>query len=196
LLLARGRDLFLITQAEAVDDHSAIRDDLIRVSYASYIVELLDRFTYEEGENLSIYRLLSETLDRLNTESDPAFATRYYEVRLLDLVGFRPQLQECVHCNAPIQPQDQFFSAEQGGVVCPKCGTGIAGIRPISLSALKILRHFQRSSYAEARRARLTPGVDGELENLMGYYLPYLLERNLNTPEFLRKVKRDLGAVS
>jgi hypothetical protein len=38
--------------------------------------------------------------------------------------------------------------------------------------------------------------VDGELENLMGYYLPYLLERNLNTPEFLRKVKRDLGAVS
>jgi DNA repair protein RecO (recombination protein O) len=151
------------------------------VGYASYIIELLDRFTYEEGENIGLYRLLSETLSRINNETDPAFSVRYYELRLLDLVGFRPQLVHCVNCGEEIQAEDQFFSFEKGGVICPKCGPKEAGVRPVSMPALKILRHFQRSSYSEAQR---------ELENLMGNYLTYLLERGLNTPSFLRRVRR------
>lgn len=190
LLLAWGREMYIVTQAEAVDTYLALREDLVRVGYASYVVELLDRFTYEEGENRALYRLLTETLERLNTEPDPAFSVRYYELRLLDLAGFRPQLFHCVRCQAEIKPEDQYFSAEHGGVLCPRCGLGMHGVRPVSMPALKILRHFQRSSYAEARRAHLSANVDRELENLMSYYLTYLLERNLNSPAFLRQVRK------
>jgi DNA repair protein RecO (recombination protein O) len=190
LLLAYGRDLPIVTQAEAKDVYLTLREDLVRVGYASYIIELLDRFTYEEGENISLYRLLSETLSRINKEEDPAFAVRYYEVRLLDLVGFRPQLLTCVNCGEEIRAEDQFFSFEKGGVICPKCGLKEAGVRPVSMPALKILRHFQRSNYVEAQRARLSTAIDGELENLMGSYLSYLLERGLNTPAFLKRVRR------
>jgi DNA repair protein RecO (recombination protein O) len=193
LLLAHGRDLLIITQAEAIDAYLKLREDLIRVGYASYIIELLDRFTYEEGENINLYRLLTETLSRLNTEAQPAFAVRYYELRLLDLVGFRPQLLHCVNCGEEIKAEDQYFSFEKGGVICPKCGVNEPGVRPVSMPALKILRHFQRSRYLEAQRARLSPIVDLELENLMGYYLTYLLERGLNTPAFLRNVRRISG---
>ena len=191
LLLARGRDTLIVTQAEAVDAYLALRDDLIKLGYAAYVIELLDRFTYEEGENRSLYRLLIETLERLNGEVDPAFSCRYYEVRLLDLVGFRPQLFRCTVCGAEIQPEDQYFSAERGGVVCPKCIEKTPGARQVSMSALRILRHLQRSSYSEARRARLTLTVDRELENLMSYYLTYFLERGLNSPAFLRRVRHD-----
>lgn len=190
LLLARGRDLPIVTQAEAKEAYLALREDLVRVGYAAYIVELLDRFTYEEGENISLYRLLNDTLFRINSEKESAFAVRYYEVRLLDLVGFRPQLVQCVNCGAEIKPQDQFFSFEKGGVICPTCGNKEPGVRPVSLPALRILRHFQRSNYAEAQRARLSSEVDRELEGLMGNYVTYLLERGLNTPEFLKRVKK------
>jgi DNA repair protein RecO (recombination protein O) len=190
LLLAQGRDLPIVTQAEAKEAYQALREDLVRVGYAAYIIELLDRFTYEEGENVSLYRLLSETLARINREKDPAFAVRYYEVRLLDLVGFRPQLLNCVICGGEIKAEDQFFSFEKGGVICPNCSGREAGARPISLPALRILRHFQRSNYAEAQRVSLSSAVDRELEALMGNYLTYLLERGLNTPEFLRQVRR------
>ena len=193
LLLAHGRDLLIITQAEAIDAYLKLREDLLRVGYASYIIELLDRFTYEEGENINLYRLLTETLSRLNTEAQPAFAVRYYELRLLDLVGFRPQLLHCVNCGEEIQAEDQYFSFEKGGVICPKCGVNEPGVRPVSMPALKILRHFQRSRYIEAQRARLSSSVDLELENLMGDYLTYLLERGLNTPAFLRNVRRISG---
>ena len=190
LLLARGRDLPIVTQAEAKDVYLELREDLVRVGYASYVVELLDRFTYEEGENIGLYRLLSETLTRLNGEPQPAFAVRYYEIRLLDLVGFRPQLFQCVNCGEEIQAVDQYFSFEKGGVFCLRCGEKEPGARPISMLALRILRHFQRSRYGEAQRVGLSPMVDQELETLMGNYLTYLLERGLNTPAFLRRVKR------
>jgi hypothetical protein len=57
--------------------------------------------------------------------------------------------------------------------------------------ALKNLRHFQRSSYADAKRAPLTPSLNGEMELIAQYYLTYLLERGLNTPAFLRRVRAD-----
>lgn len=187
--LARGRDMYILTQAETVDAYLAIREDLVQVGYASYVVELLDRFTYEEGENRSLYNLLADTLSRLDTGSDPLLAVRYYEFRLLDLLGYRPQLFQCANCETEIRPENQYFSAAQGGVICPSCGTTMPGARPISLNALKYLRHFQRSSYSEAARAHPEPDIYREMETLMQSYLTYLLERGLNTPSFLSLVR-------
>lgn len=192
LQLARGREMQIVTQAEAINPNLELREDLVRMGYAAYVVELLDRFTYEEGQDALLYRLLAETLDRLNEESNPAFAVRYYEVRLLERLGFRPQLLQCSRCEEKIMPEDQYFSAALGGVLCPKCGAGYPGARPITQPALKALRHFQRSSYSEAQRLRLSGSVDHELENLMNHYLTYLLERGLNTPAFLRQVRREV----
>jgi len=53
---------------------------------------------------------------------------------------------------------------------------------------LKYLRHFQRSSYADATRARPDLDVQKETESLMQGYFTYLLERELNTPGFLKKI--------
>lgn len=188
LQLARGRDMFIVTQAEAINAYLHLRDDLVRVGYASYVVELLDRFTFDDDENPSLFHLLAETLKRLDQESSLFLAVRYYEIRLLDLLGYRPHLFHCANCENEIKAEAQYFSALQGGVLCPKCGPGAPEARPISMQALKYLRHFQRSSYAQASRARFSPDVNREMEQIMQYYLTYLLERGLNTPAFLRHI--------
>lgn len=190
LLLARGRDLWIVTQAETIEAYPAIRADLERTGYAAYVVELLDRFGYEEGENQALYRLLVSTLERIAGEEDIFPAVRYYEIRVLDLLGFRPELLNCLNCGAEIKAENQYFSGSLGGVLCPKCGPKDPTARPISMLALKFLRHYQRSSYPEARRARITPATRREMESLMQYYLTYQLERKLNTPDFLRSVRQ------
>jgi DNA repair protein RecO (recombination protein O) len=189
LQLARGRDLLIVTQAETVEAYQPLRESLLLTGYASYVIELVDRFTYEEGENYTLYVLLADTLARLASGDSPWLVVRYYEVRLLDILGFRPELYHCVNCQEEIQPQDQFYSTLAGGVLCPRCGVGRAGARPVTMQALKYFRHFQRSSYREAGRVRPTPAVQDELEALLQYNLTYLLERNLNTPSFLREVR-------
>jgi DNA repair protein RecO (recombination protein O) len=190
LMLARGRDLPIVTQAEMDDAYQPLREDLLRATYASYAVELLDRFTYEEGENRGLYHLLNVTLSRLCGPASLDLVVRYYEFRLLDFVGFRPQLFNCVVCGSQILPQDQFFSAALGGAVCPGCASSTESARPLSLNALKYMRHFQRSQFEDLQGVELSTELNREIENMMQHYLTYLLERGLNTPAFLRRVRK------
>jgi DNA repair protein RecO (recombination protein O) len=191
LQLARGRDLLIVTQADTLDAFLPIRENLVKTSQASYIVELLDRFTYEDdSENYNIFRLLTEALTRLEKEADPWLAIRYYEVQLLDLLGYRPHLFECANCGREIKAEDQFFSAALGGVLCPACGGGLPGVWSVSVEALKYLRHFQRSDYAAAQRARPALEIQNEVEALLQRYVTYLLERALNSPDFLKQIKQ------
>ena len=205
LQLAKGRDLFIVTQAETIDAYPALRADLTLTGYAAYVIELLDRFVPDEEAAVpSLFRLLTETLSRLaadtstslreapprgSASSIPWLTVRSYEMRLLDLLGFRPQLFECANCKNEIQAQDQFFSAALGGAICPRCGQGLPGLWPISQEALKYLRHFQRSEYRTAMRARPDDATQKEIETLMQAYFQYLLERELNTPGFIKRVK-------
>lgn len=188
--LAKGRDLLIVTQAETINAFLPLHDDLMKTGYAAYVVELLLRFSYEEeSPNPSVFRLLVETLDRIEKEAEAWLAVRYYEMRFLDAVGFRPQLFECANCGREILAEDQFFSFTAGGVICPRCGDGIPNIMRISLEALKYLRHFQRSSYRDASRAKPSFEAQKEAEVLMQGYFTHLLERELNSPGFIKRVR-------
>ena len=192
LLMAAGRDFWIVTQAETIDAYLPVREDLVRTAYAAYIIELIDRFTYEEGENRPLFQLLVDSLQRISMLPDPFPAVRYYEIRLLDLLGFRPELINCARCGTQIKAEDQFFDSELGGVLCPRCGANVPTARRVSMQALKYLRHFQRSTFREASRATLSPAVKYEVESLLNSYLTHLLERRLNSPSFLHEVRRDL----
>jgi DNA repair protein RecO (recombination protein O) len=192
LQLARGRDLFIVNQADTVEAYQPLRENLELTGYASYVSELLDRFIYEEEAAIPLlFQLLSDTLKRLADQADAWLVVRYYEMRMLDFLGFRPQLFTCANCGREIQPEDQFFSFKSGGVICPRCGQGLPNLSSLSLDTLKYLRHFQRSSYPDAARAKPTPAVRTEAETLMQDYFTYLLERELNSPGFLKRVKQN-----
>lgn len=191
LQLAKGRDLFIITQAETYSAYGTFREELNRFGYASYVVELIDRFTTDEESNPKLFQLLVDTLSYLNSEVVYWTAVRYFELHLLDLVGYRPHLINCLACQKPIEPENQFFSALHGGVLCPMCGRDEKEARPVSLSTLRALRHFQRSTYMEAKRLVLTREVNQECEALLQYYLTFLLERSLNSLAFLRQISEN-----
>ena len=189
LLMAAGRDLWIVTQADTISAYLELRDDLVLTGYAAYVIELVDRFTFEDEANPSIFNLSIQTLKRLNDGRDAFIAIRYFEMRLLDQLGYRPELVQCVNCRAEIQAENQYFSALQGGVICPKCVFSVTAPRAIGVDVLRYLRHFQRSSYREALRARIPAAMQIEIESFMQGYLTYLLERRLNSPDFLRDVR-------
>ncbi|MFB3093656.1 MAG: DNA repair protein RecO, partial [Dehalococcoidia bacterium] len=88
--LARGRTMEVIAGCDTLESFQHLRDDLDRLSRALYAAELADRFLPERVESVAIYRLLLETLRRLQSDADQDIVLRYYEMRLLDLSGFRP----------------------------------------------------------------------------------------------------------
>jgi len=190
LLLARGRELDIITQAEAIETYPGVQDNLIHLGQAAYVIEMLDRFTVEREVNRALYHLLVHTLERLVDCGEPSSVIRYYELHLLDQIGYRPELFRCLGCDAEVRPQNQFFSPAEGGVLCPACGPRQKNARRISLAALKVMRHYQRNTFAVATSVRIRAQVYSEIEQVMEEYLSYYLERKLNTPAFLRRVRR------
>lgn len=192
LQIARGRNLDIITQAEAIEAYAALRQDLDLFSRAAYVIELVDRFAVEEP-NRQLYRLLVNTLERLASAEPPAIALRFFELQLLEFAGYRPELFNCLNCSAEVKPEDQYFSAERGGAICANCGVVDRHTQRMHLPALKVLRHYQRNTYQVAAATCVRPEVHHEIEELMEDYLSYLLERKLFTPGFMRRVRSMRG---
>jgi DNA repair protein RecO (recombination protein O) len=190
LQLAKGRNLDIVTQAETEELYMGLREDLTRFAFGAYVVEVLDRFTYEEGQNIGLFRLLKNTLSRLEEASNPETVIHYYELRLLDLLGFRPQLFECVSCGEKILNRDQFFSPLLGGVLCPKCGVGRTEAWEVNKDVLRYFRHFQRSKWQTVQSVTIPASIEQGFASLIENHFTYLLEKKLNTPSFLREIQK------
>ena len=190
-LLASGRAFFVATQAEMVEAYEALRHDLVRTTYAAYAVELLDQFTADEDKNITLYDLLANGLDRFANEENLLLAARYYELRLLSAAGFQPQLFRCVESGELIEQEDQFFSADLGGLLKPDQIHADRRAKPVSGGAVKVLRYLQTRSWDVVRPLQLRRSLHSELESILHYYLTYLLERRLRSADFLNRLRRE-----
>jgi DNA repair protein RecO (recombination protein O) len=192
VVLARGKTFWIITQADAIFNNLAIRESLSKTAQAAYLMELADRFWIEGEPDRFVFRLLLDTLKRINDHSDAFNALRFFEMRILDQAGFRPDLINCVSCGSEITAQDQFFSGTQGGALCPTCGVLHNHVRKVSMNTLRFMRHIQRSAYSELEHISIPPKVQAEMSALMTNYISSILERKLNAPDFLKQVNREM----
>ena len=189
LLLAHTRTLDIVTQAQTVESYLTIRQDLGRTSIALYAVELLDRLSEDHYESYAAYQLLLTFLQWLSAVQQPDLPIRYFEMQLLELSGYRPELYMCLQCKSPLQPQLNAFSPAAGGGLCPQCASDNPEARPISVNALKVLRLLQGNDHAQIRRLRLDSPLARELEQLMRHYMPHITERELRSAAFIDAVR-------
>jgi DNA repair protein RecO (recombination protein O) len=183
--LARGRNLDTVTGSQTIDGFLPLKSDLELTSYALYIVELTEQFTADHDENQPLFELLLKTMHCLCQETNRELTLRYFELRLLDLTGYRPQLEQCASCHRPLRPETNFFSPRAGGVLCPGCQQSQPPAYPLSVDALKVLRWLQVSDDSAAGRLRITRLLSRELEAVMRAYLRYLLEREVKSTAWL-----------
>ncbi len=192
LLINAGREFGIVSQAEMTDAYQPLREDLTRGAYAAFAAELLDRFVEQgEEEPRALFTLLDETLGRIAHEADPRLAVIYYDMHLLDLVGFRPEVQECVIGHEPVEPQDQVFSYVDGGVICPQhAPVRSHDVTPLALATLKLLRHVQRNPYPRIRGLALSAGLADDADRVLLGYITVLLERRLQSVDFIRRLRQ------
>ncbi len=189
-LIAQGRNLDIVTQVQTIETFQPLRDDLPRLSHALYAAELVDRFTEERSENFALYRLLLDTLRRLAERDDLGLVLRFFEMSLLSLLGYRPELVQCVICARRLEPETNAWAPGAGGAVCPSCQPEGTAIRPLSLNALKVLRLLQSGSFAEATRVRVAPDLGAELERHLRDAIHFALDRDVRSAAFMESVRR------
>ncbi|HLF27068.1 MAG TPA: DNA repair protein RecO [Anaerolineae bacterium] len=195
-LVARGRGEFdIISQAETIEPFRALREDLLRSTYAHYAAELLDRFAEEGTPQPELFDLLADALGWLAHSPNLALTARYFELRLLTLTGFQPQVFHCVAGGEPldeVQSDEMYgWSPGEGGALCPRHALGRTDIGRLSLGALKVLRHAMRNDYHAFSALQVRESVAAEIERALQRYLTYVLERKVKSIEFINLLRRE-----
>src|SRR5579884_724167 len=189
LMLARGRNFEIVTQAETVEPFLRLREDLWRASLGYQLAELVDRMTEEGHEDRPLFEALVEALGRIDADPDPDVAVQLFQAALLDRLGYRPQLHTCLGCGKELARVDSYYSAPAGGVLCPLCGPRDAAARPISANAFALLRLLQNGDYATLRRVRRDEALRHEVDDALRDQVRYVLERDLKSTAFLSRIR-------
>ncbi len=192
--LARGRTWDIVTQAETAAYFPYLRQSLRRLSHAYYMAELLENFGEERNGDYRLYSLAIRTLGRLNQDDNLLRVSRFFEMRLLQLAGFQPQLYLCRSCQAPISEDEvNYWSIEAGGVLCTQCGSHAHNVTPLSPSQLKLLRYLERHPYEACQKLEVSNTLWRSLEPLLQRYIVTILEHKLRSVSFMKDLRQQMS---
>jgi DNA repair protein RecO (recombination protein O) len=168
------RELQLITQCELVRRHPAILEDLDRMAIGMAAVEILHLSTEHDEPHPEVFNLTLELLIALqNATRGLKNALYVYEIKLLELLGFKPSIRQCVSCKTDLLAQSAVNAQYRlwvtgSGILCGRCGSsGGAGVG-ISVAGCEAMVGFQEGASIEESLGRmLTQKVEEEIEEAL-----------------------------
>ena len=184
-----NRTLHKVNEFAVIRSHHPLREDLDRIAFGSAAVEAVSSGVEEEEAHPDLYRLLADGLDLLEEAARPALVMQGFLLHLLRLLGYRPELAECVHCHRVLAGGTEVrISPGQGGVLCPNCWLGYVDALSVSSEALGFLRGAGGSSLRVMDRITLPPLVLQEVSEIMQAFLQHVLGRRLRSADFLSRL--------
>jgi DNA repair protein RecO (recombination protein O) len=188
-MLARGRDLDVVTSAELLERPVQLEGNLSRLAHASHMAELTGKLAQEGQVFPAVYELLRESLQSLRSEGDDLCTVRWFEIAVLAAVGYRLDLWTCASCQRELTQETNFLGLRVGGLLCPECRQSERQSVPVSIQAQKYLRLLSRHGKVEASRVAIDQKLAMELERLLAAYIGTVTERELTSLKVLREIR-------
>jgi DNA repair protein RecO (recombination protein O) len=187
-LLFANKGLDNISQCEIIGSFRELREDLLKAAAGAYVLELLDVFTEEGEPKGDLFPFLLAVLENLAQGEDLELTLRAAEVGFLARLGYRPELEKCVNCGAPLG-EGVCFSVHQGGALCADCGRGVSDLLKVSAGALATLNYLLKMPFSRAVKLRVSPAMRAELKDTTVGLIRSQLGHDLKSAAFLALVK-------
>jgi len=189
--LARGRgELDVLVQAEPVSG-PARGADARRAACAAVCAELAERVLESNHADAEIYALVVDALATCGDERrDPRVALLWFERRMIDRLGYAPQLHRCAGCERMLPEATAWFSAAAGGLLCEHCARRDLDAIECTVRAIKVLRTAATGDAGLYGRLRLDGETLNILERVVEAELAYHLDRRLRSFDVLRALER------
>ena len=187
--LARGKNLDTVIGSQTINGYLPLKSDLGLTSYALYIIELVNQFTADHVEDKSLFDLLVETMNRLCQSDNKELLLRHFELHLLNEVGYRPRLEQCVSCQSSLKNSNGYFCPGAGGALCPRCSHSQSFRYRVSINGLEVFRLLQGDNQNIINNLNISNNLSIELEGIMKRYIKYLLDRDIKSAAWLDSLK-------
>ncbi|MFH0905669.1 MAG: DNA repair protein RecO [bacterium] len=178
LMLAEGRNLDIVTAASTIERFVGNDTPLERIGLMYYLCELADKLIEETQEVPGSFELLREMLHYIkNHDTNSGVVKSYFEMKMLLMLGYSPELYKCATDDSPLAPGDDLsFSARLGGILQGAKRAQDDFARSISENTLKFLRILQRYPLEEATKITASLDVLQQVSAVMSDSMEYVLE--------------------
>lgn len=182
-LVQKGTGLGSVQQGEIITSLRSIGEDIFLTAYASYIVELTDKCTEEKKPNPFHFELLYQTLNYMNEGFDPDVLMNIYEMKMLNVLGLYPILNQCSVCSCT---DGLFsFSIREGGFICHRCLANDPYHLKLSQATVKLLRLFYYIDLSRLGNISVKEETKAELKKVILAYYDEYSGLYLKTKKFL-----------
>lgn len=180
-----NKDLQIINSFDVSEPFNALKDDLTKTAYSFYIAELIDATEAEGKAHETAFQLTLKTLSVMKEITDVELLVHAFELQLLTLTGFKPQLYGCVACGGALNEKQLRFSSPLGGMLCGNCFYKDASAISISLGTGKLMRKLQTIDLSFTLRFGATRPVKRELNKALSAFIAFQLEKQFKSLDFI-----------
>lgn len=118
--------LVRIDNADVIEVNMDLGSSYRRMCIASFFAEFVDKLTKEKERNRRLFQSLQDHLHRLKSVEFTHSDILYYQLQMLDHLGFMPNFSTCVHCGKDLfEHEKTSFSNERGGILCAVCSRSV-----------------------------------------------------------------------
>lgn len=186
--LFRGKDKYIISDAESSELFMGVRNDLQKLALAQYFCELCGFLVPEEEPAEMFLRLILNSLQLLQNDKRPIQLIKAaFEMRILTLSGYMPDIVACTVCGT-YEDEIQYLYPKTGNICCSKCHKSGETAVALSKGALAALRHLVFADFSKLFAFSLPDKALKELEKASESFLHYRLERSFPTLEFYKNL--------
>lgn len=175
-ILYKGSDNYSMNTCEIIELFYNIRMDLDKLETATYITKIINDVTTENQNNYKILQLYLNTLYVISeTDKHLEFIKSIFRLRLMSIIGFRPQINECIVCKE--KEKLNFFSIRDSGFKCQACAKQDSSSIEISETSKDAIRYIILAEAKKIYSFTVPKETEKELEIISKLYLTDKLEK-------------------
>ncbi len=162
-----------------------VRSDFEKISWASYLVELVEVVLPPHEENRYLFKLMLDLI-RIMEEEPPSHLVAIFEVKLLLESGFFPNLSGCTKCGKT--DIESYLSFSEGGLLCRTCWHHASNSLFVSKGLIRTIQFLADNELLKNLQLRMTREMEEEIHRFTYQWIYYRYEKSLAVVHFLREV--------
>ena len=187
----QGKAYKTLTDAILINNFKNLRKNLERLDVAKKIADDLDNFVRGEEPDEKIWQLILETFEKLNnlqlTTYNSQLIYYYFFWNFISILGYKPELYFCTVCQKKLtearkdlcarsKPEKLYFSAKEGGIICPNCSKKFKDKIEIKPEVVKILRKILEKDWEILSRLKNIEEYLQSLETISKNYSSFICQ--------------------
>jgi len=178
----QGKTHKTLTDVILINNFSNVRKKLKRLQIAHRIADVLDNLVKGQEPDEKIWHLLTETLQRLDSYTLKPITYNlvyyYFLWNLLSILGYQPELYNCLSCQKKLTPEKLYFNPKEGGIICQNCSKRLKSEKEIEPEIIKFLRIFIEKNWQILSKLKIELKYIKALESISKSYLSFILGEN------------------